>query len=360
MERMMPAVRLVRWQAEPELVTVPVPVPGPGEVLLKVEAAGLCHSDLHLMEWRAGTVPYTLPFTLGHETAGTVVALGPGTRGVSDGDRVLVYARWGCGTCWHCLRGMENLCETAARGTGGHGGGVGRDGGLASYMVVPSGRYLVPIGDLDPVAAAPLADAALTPYHAIKHWARLLRPGETVVVIGTGGIGHIAVQLLRRLSEVRVIGVDISDSGRQLALQAGAHAAVPGHKPDTDQLRAELKGGAVLVLDCVATDATLTLAADVVAPGGAISIVGRGGGSLSASPASLPLGCCVHIPTWGTLPDLVEVVALARAGAIRTQTERFTLCQTAEAYRRLRRGEVHGRAVVTPGSSSTWGAKGQT
>jgi alcohol dehydrogenase, propanol-preferring len=352
MERMMPAVRLVRWQAEPELVTVPVPVPGPGQVLLKVEAAGLCHSDLHLMEWQAGAVPYTLPFTLGHETAGTVAALGPGARGVSEGDRVLVYARWGCGTCWRCLRGMENLCETAARETGGHGGGVGHDGGLATYMVVPAARYLVPIGDLDPVAAAPLADAALTPYHAIKHWAPLLRPGETVVVIGTGGIGHIAVQLLRRLSEVRVIAVDIRDSGRRVALQAGAHAAVPGDEPDTDRLRAELGRGAAVVLDCVATDGTLALAADVVAPGGGISIVGRGGGSLAASPASLPLGCSVHIPTWGTLPELVEVVALARAGAIHTRTEPFTLGQTVDAYRRLRRGEILGRAVVTPGTTA--------
>jgi len=349
MEPTMPAVRLVRWQAEPELVTVPVPAPGPGEVLLTVTAAGLCHSDLHLMEWPAGTVPYSLPFTLGHETAGTVAALGPGARGVTEGDRVLVYARWGCGTCWHCLQGAENLCQRAARETGGHGGGVGRDGGLARYMVVPSARYLVPIGDLDPVAAAPLADAALTPYHAIRHWAPLLRPGETVIVIGTGGIGHLAVQLLRRLSEVRVIGVDARGGGRRLALLAGAHAARSGQGPDAGRLRAELGRSAVLVLDCVATDDTLALAAAVVAPGGAISIVGRGGGSLAASPASLPLGCSVHLPTWGTLPELREVVALARAGAIQTETERFSLGQAVDAYRRLGRGEVTGRAVVVPG-----------
>jgi D-arabinose 1-dehydrogenase-like Zn-dependent alcohol dehydrogenase len=143
-----PAVRLLRWRSEPELVAVPVPEPGPGEVLLKVEAAGLCHSDLHLMEWPAGTVPYTLPFTLGHETAGTVAALGAGTKGVREGDRVLVYARWGCGVCWPCLQGAENLCETPAGNLGGHGGGVGRDGGLAEHMVVPSARYLVPIRDL--------------------------------------------------------------------------------------------------------------------------------------------------------------------------------------------------------------------
>jgi propanol-preferring alcohol dehydrogenase len=348
MERTMRALRLVRWQAEPELVTMPVPEPGPGEVLLKVDAAGLCHSDLNLMRWPAGTVPYTLPFTLGHETAGTVAALGPGARGVSEGDRVLVYAPWGCGTCWHCLQGMENLCETGAGARGGHGGGVGRDGGLAGYMVIPAARYLVPLGDLDPVAAASLADAALTPYHAIRHWTHLLRPGVTAVVIGTGGIGHMAVQLLRGLTGVRVVAVDTRDSARRLALESGAHAAVTG-----SQLRAEEGRGAAVVLDCVASGDTLALAAEVVAPGGAISVVGRGGGSLAVSPGSLPFGCAVHIPTWGTLPELAELVALARAGIIRTRTERFTLGQAADAYRRLRDGAVHGRAVIVPDTDTS-------
>jgi len=342
----MPAVRLLGWQSEPELVAVPAPEPGPGEVLVKVEAAGLCHSDLHLMDWPAGTVPYTLPFTLGHETAGTVAAIGPGARGVAEGDRVLVYARWGCGACWPCLQGMENLCETPAGDLGGHGGGVGRDGGLAEYMVVPSARYLVPIPDLDPVAAAPLADAALTAYHAIKRWLPALRPGATAVVIGIGGLGHMAVQLLRALSNARVIAVDIRESARRLALEAGVHAAVA----DAGELREEAGPGAALVLDCVASDGTLALAGGVVAPGGAISYVGRGGGSLPVSPASLPFECSVHLPTWGTLPELAEVVALARAGAVRAETECLMLGQAVDAYRRLRRGEVHGRAVVTPGA----------
>jgi propanol-preferring alcohol dehydrogenase len=350
----MPALRLLRWQSEPVLVPVRIPEPGPGEVLLKVEAAGLCHSDLHLMEWPAGTMPYTLPFTLGHETAGTVVAtgpgatLGPGTKGAREGDRMLVYARWGCGACWPCLQGMENLCETAAGDLGGHGGGVGRDGGLAEYMVVPSARYLVPIGDLDPVAAAPLTDAALTSYHAIKRWLPALGPGATAVVIGIGGLGHMAVQLLRAVSNARVVAVDIRDSARRLALEAGAHAAVSG-VVGPGPLREEAGGrGAALVLDCVATDGTLALAAGVIAPGGAISYVGRGGGSLPVSPASLPFGCSVHIPTWGTLPELAEVVALAQTGAVRTEVECFALGQAVDAYRRLRRGEVRGRAVVTP------------
>jgi propanol-preferring alcohol dehydrogenase len=345
----MRAVRLAAWQAEPELVEIATPVPGPGEVLIAVDAAGLCHSDLHIMEWPAGTVPWELPFTLGHENAGTVVALGPKTSGIAEGDRVLVHARWGCGHCWHCLQGAENRCPHSIELFGGQGGGAGRDGGLADYMVVPSVRYLVPLGDLDPLQAAPLTDAALTPYHAIKPWSEQLRPNGCAVVIGVGGIGHMAVQLLRALSAVRIVAVDLREDSLELARRAGAHAAVPGRDLTAAELRAETgAGGATLVLDCVATDATLALAAGVVAPGGAISYIGRGGGTLPVSLGALPPECSVTIPTWGTLAELVEVVALARAGEVHTEIERHPLDKAVEGYRRLRRGEVIGRAVVSP------------
>ena len=221
----MRAVRLHRPNSEPALVEIPTPAPGPGEVLLKVDAAGLCHSDLHLMELAEGTLPYTLPFTLGHETAGTVVALGPGADGVCEGDRVVVHARWGCGRCWACLQGMENCCEQTVGELGAHGGGVGRDGGLADYMLVPSARYLIGVGDLDAAVAAPLSDAALTPYHAIKRVAHQLRPGATAVVIGVGGIGQMAVQLLRALTSVRVVAVDVRADALELASGAGADVA---------------------------------------------------------------------------------------------------------------------------------------
>jgi alcohol dehydrogenase, propanol-preferring len=345
----MRAVRLGTWQEEPELVEVATPVPGPGEVLIAIDAAGLCHSDLHIMEWPSGAVPWELPFTLGHENAGTVVALGPGTDGVAEGDRVLVHARWGCGRCWHCLQGAENRCPHSLELFGGQGGGAGRDGGLADYMVVPAVRYLVPLGDLDPVLAAPLTDAALTPYHAIRQFPEQLRPNGCVVVIGVGGIGHLAVQLLRALGEARVVAVDVREDALELALRSGAHAVLPARDLDVAELRAETgPDGATLVIDCVATNETLALAAGVVAPGGAISYVGRGGGTLSVALGTLPPECTVTIPTWGTLAELVEVVALARSGAIHIETEPLPLEQALAGYRRLRRGEVTGRAVVCP------------
>jgi alcohol dehydrogenase, propanol-preferring len=345
----MRAVRLERWQSEPVLRELPTPEPGPGEVLLKVDAAGLCHSDVHLMEAPEGVFPVSLPFTLGHETAGTVAALGPGTAGVSPGDRVLVYSRWGCGACWHCVQGRENLCAASIAELGGYGGGIGRDGGLAEYLLVPSARYLVPIEDLDPVAAAPLSDAALTPYHAIQRSPHQLRPNGAAVVIGVGGIGHMAVQLLRALSEVRVVAVDRRKAALRLAQDAGAHAVVPAAGLTAAALRAEVgAAGATLVLDCVASDETLRLAAGVVAPGGDIVYVGRGGGVLPVRPGDVPFECSVYLPTWGTIAELAEVVALARAGAIHTEAQPLTLDGALEGYRRLQRGDVVGRAVAVP------------
>jgi propanol-preferring alcohol dehydrogenase len=345
----MRAVRLERWESGPALRDVPVPEPGPGEVLVKVEAAGLCHSDVHMLEAPEGVFPVTLPFTLGHETAGTVARLGPGAAGVSEGQRVLVYSRWGCGACWHCVQGRENVCARSIAELGGYGGGIGRDGGLADYVLVPSTRYLVGIDGLDPAAAAPLSDAALTPYHAIQRSPHQLRPNGTAVVIGVGGLGHMAVQLLRAVSAVRVVAVDVREQALRLAAEAGAHVVVPAAGLTAKALRQEVgAAGATLVLDCVASDDTLRLAAGVVAPGGDIVYVGRGGGTLPVRPGEVPFECSVYVPTWGTISELVEVVALARAGAIRTEVERLALDDALDGYVRLQRGEVLGRAVAVP------------
>src|SRR5512140_1265403 len=151
----MKAYRLMRWRSAPELKDVDVPRPGPGEVLLRVGGAGACHSDLHLMDWPEGTLPYEMPFTLGHENAGWVEELGAGVEGLKRGDAVLVYGPWGCGHCRTCRMGQENYCENAAS-TRAAGGGLGLDGGMAQYMRIPSARFLVPLRTLKPQEAAPL------------------------------------------------------------------------------------------------------------------------------------------------------------------------------------------------------------
>jgi propanol-preferring alcohol dehydrogenase len=154
---------------------VPVPEPGPGQVLLRVAGAGACHSDLHLMEFSAGAVPWQPPFTLGHENTGWVAAAGAGVTGWSEGDAVAVYVVWGCGRCKACRLSAENVCEHVVE-VGSLGGGLGRDGGMAEFMLVPDARLLVPLGEFDPVDAAPLTDAGLTPYHAIKQALPVLAP----------------------------------------------------------------------------------------------------------------------------------------------------------------------------------------
>jgi len=340
----MKAVQLVRWQAAPELREVDVREPGPGEVLVKVAAAGLCHSDLHVMGWPEGTLPWKLPFTLGHENAGIVAALGQGVSGLEEGDAVVVYGPWGCGVCTQCIRGAENLCEHRF----GRGCGVGYDGGLAEYVLVPSQRLLVPIGDLDPLHAAPLTDAALSPYHALKSELWRLVPGSSAVVIGVGGLGHVAVQLLRELSPARIVAIDLREQSRQLAVEAGA-TALDANGLEPADVRAELGGeGATLVLDFVGNDQTLGLAAATIATGGHVCFVGVGGGTFPMAFGTAPLEWSLSRTSWGTLPELYEVVALARAGAIHIEVEQLRLDEAIDGYRRLRDGAVNGRAVVVP------------
>lgn len=344
----MRAVRLLTWQAEPELCELDEPEPGPGEVLVAVEATGLCHSDLHVMDWPAGTLGWELPVTLGHEVAGRVAALGAGVRGLAEGDPVLVYGPWGCGACRQCARGAENICERAGE-LRGNGCGLGFDGGLADYLVVPSPRHLVPRGELDAVRAAPLTDAALTPYHALKRELWRLEPGTAAVVIGVGGLGHVAVQLLRELSPARIVAVDLRERSRSFALAAGADAALDAHGLEAADVLAETgRAGAVLVLDFVGSDETVRLAASTLAGGGHVSIVGSGANSFPTAIGTVPLEWSAGRPRWGTVPELHEVVALARAGRIEVEVEQLGFDETLEGYRRLRRGEVTGRLVVVP------------
>jgi alcohol dehydrogenase, propanol-preferring len=344
----MHAYQLVDWQHPAELRDVPVPEPGPGEVLIRVGGAGACHSDLHLMEWPAETLPYDLPFTLGHENAGWVEALGAGVTGFEPGDPVAVYGPWGCGRCRRCREGLETLCERAAE-IGANGGGLGLDGGMAEFMLVPSARLLVPLGDLDPRDAAPLCDAALTPYHAIRLVRERLVPGATAVVIGCGGLGHMAVQILRAVTAARIVAVDLDDAKLALAREVGADETVKSGEPAIEEIRALTKGlGADVVFDFVGSDATLAIAAASARSGGAISIVGLAGGSLPVQFGTVPFDCSVTIPYWGSVGELIEVLELAAAGRIGAHVERFPLDRVDEAYDRLRAGTLDGRAVVTP------------
>jgi propanol-preferring alcohol dehydrogenase len=344
----MKAYQLVAWQQPPEWREVPVPEPGPGQVLIRVGGAGACHSDLHVMEWPEGATPFPLPFTLGHENAGWIEAVGAGVEDFAPGEAVAVYGPWGCGRCRECRQSRETLCERQGA-IGAFGGGLGRDGGMAEYMLVPHTRLLVPLGDLDPRDAAPLTDAALTPYHAIKRAQHLLVPGSTAVVIGVGGLGHMAVQLLRAVTPARIVAVDLAADKLRLARDVGAHDTVESGEASAGAVR-ELTGGlgAEVVLDFVGADATMALAAQSVRMGGDIEIVGLAGGALPFQFGAVPFDVTVSIPYWGTVIELMEVLELARQGVIRAHVERFPLDRVAEAYERMREGSLDGRAVICP------------
>lgn len=343
----MRALRLTEWESEPVVSEVPVPEPQGAQVLVEVAAAGLCRTDLHIMSSASGAYPYTLPFTLGHESAGRVAALGPEASGVEVGDPVVVYARWGCGTCWQCANGRDNACVRT--GEGPHGAGLGRDGGLAEYLLVPSARYLVPAPGLDPVRAAPLADAALTSYHAVKLSQAQLQADSTVVAIGVGGLGHMAVQVLKAITPARIVAIDVRDAALEMARAAGADVTLSAEGLSAEDIRAETDAnGASVVLDFVGSATTLTLAAGSVAQGGDVTFIGRGGGELRVAPGLIPYETTVRMPTWGTVAELAEVVALATAGKIHTEAQIYELDDAVSAYGKLRQGEVLGRAVVLP------------
>jgi propanol-preferring alcohol dehydrogenase len=344
----MQAYQLVEWQQPPELREVEVPEPGPGEVLVKVGGAGACHSDLHIMEWPGGVLPYELPFTLGHENAGWIESVGAGVTGWAPGDAVAVYGPWGCGRCRQCRTTLETLCEHSAE-IGAAGGGLGRDGGMAEYMLVPDPRLLVPLGDLDPRDAAPLSDAALTPYHAIKLALPKLMPGTSVLVVGIGGLGHMAVQLVRAMTPSDVIAVDVDPAKLALAREVGATATVPAGEDAIGVVR-ELTGGrgAALVLDCVGNDATMALDVAAVGSGGSVMVIGVAGGTLPLTFGTMRFDASITYPYWGSAIELAEVLELARAGRIHAHVERFSLERAPEAYQRMRDGSLAGRAVITP------------
>ncbi|MFF0051107.1 NAD(P)-dependent alcohol dehydrogenase [Streptomyces sp. NPDC005498] len=344
----MKAVQYRTVGAAPEVVALPDPEPGPGQVLIKVTAAGACHSDIGLMSLPAERFRFPLPMTLGHEGAGTVAALGDGVTGFAEGDAVALYAPWGCGSCPQCARGSENYCPHSAR-LGIHPPGVGAPGAMAEYLLVDDARHLIPLGDLDPVRTVSFTDAALTPYHAIKRSLPRLAPGSTAVVIGAGGLGHVAIQLLRTLSSARVIALDVTEEKLELAREVGAHDVVLSNQDAARRIR-ELTGGlgAEAVFDFVGARATAETSAQAVAIQGEIAMVGIAGGTLPVGIGAVPYGASAVAPYWGTLPELFEVLELARSGAVDIHVETFGIDEAPLAYERLHAGKINGRAVILP------------
>jgi propanol-preferring alcohol dehydrogenase len=341
----MTALRLEAWGEPPRFAEVPVPETGPGEVRLRMTAVGLCHTDLHFLEGAPGAFPYELPFTLGHENVGRVDELGVGVDDLAPGTAVAVAGVHSCGRCTTCLRGADNYCPQGWRGRG-----YGDDGGLAEFLVVPR-RELVPIGGLDPCAAAPLTDAGATSYHVVKKVRPKLVPGSTAVVIGAGGLGGYAVQHLRLLTAARVVAVDVDPGRLERARSLGAAEVLLSDAGTAAAVRDLTDGaGAEVVLDFVGTDATARTALKCARAMGAVALVGAGGGTAPVGWGRVPLECEVFVPMGATLAELHEVVALAGSGALRMDVEVFPFERAPEAYERFASGELQARAVVAGGT----------
>ncbi len=347
----MRAVRITAWQAPPTLEELPKPAPRDREVLVRVGAAGLCSSDLHVMSTAEGILDYALPMTLGHEVAGVVESVGSQADQDLIGATVVVYGIASCGHCKNCRRGRDNYCVEFGFGESGLrpvGVGLGRNGGLADYVLLPDERNAVRADGLDPVVLAPLADAGLTAYHAVASLGGVLDDSEGVaIVIGVGGLGHLAIQILKATTPATVVAVDSKMSGVELARECGADFVTSVPADAAAFCAAEGRGGADAVLDFVGSDDTLAQAGRCLARGGHLAIVGGAGGSINASKSpSLPGGWHLNAPFWGTRDDLCAVVGLARSGALLPRVTEFSLADALEAYELLRAGRVSGRAVV--------------
>jgi propanol-preferring alcohol dehydrogenase len=342
----MKAARLHSYGSPLVIEEIPRPEPGPGQVLVHVEGAGFCHSDLHVIDGELPILP-RMPMTLGHENAGVVAETGAGVTSVKRGDPVAVYGGWGCGICDFCVTGREQLCASPQ-----WVGLSDYDGGYAEYLLVPFERYLVPLHMLEPKVAAPFTDAALTPYRAIKRALPFIEPDHPVLVIGAGGLGQFGIKILRHITGAPVVVVDVNEEKIQIAKEYGATFTFDGREPEVRSRILDAGGGAgvTAAFDFVGAKDTLELAFASTRSGGKVTQIGLAGGEFALQLFhNVPFEVTFEGTLWGTIKELREVIALAEHGKLTPIEMMFEpLEQINTVYESLKAGKVPGRAVITP------------
>ena len=326
------------------------PEPAGTEVLLRIEACGVCHSDLHLQDgfFDMGggrrldlSKGRTLPLTLGHEIAGAAAACGPDAEGVELGARYVAYPWIGCGGCAMCRSGQEHLCPRPLAL------GVTRAGGFSDHVLVPHPRYLFAAGDLPPTLACTYACSGLTAFGAV----RKVQPrvdGRPLVIIGLGGVGFAALRLAQALTDASIVVSDVDDATLQAAAGAGAEV-VDARAPDAaKQIRRATGGGAAAVIDFVGSESSAGLGLGVLATGGLLVVVGLFGGELRASLPLWPLrNLTVQGSYVGSLAEMGELMRLAGAGrAPSIPVASRPLADAQAALDDLRAGRAVGRIVL--------------
>lgn len=320
---------------------VAVPEPGHGELLIKVTACGVCHSDLHAVDgdW---TPPPVIPLIPGHEVAGKVAKLGSGVAGFAIGDHVGVpWMYSACGTCEYCLAGMETIC-TAVEATG-----YTKPGGYAEYMVAPAAFAGRLPQDADPYQLAPILCAGVTTYRGLKRTGA--RPGQWVAIIGIGGLGHIAVQYARAMG-LRVAAVDVAADKLALAKSLGAEVLVNGAETDAPAAIQKATGGVhAAIVTAVATKA-FEQATLMLRPAGTVAYIGLPGGKadeIRASIAAIVNGeLSIRGSNVGTRQDLNEAIAFAAGGQVKAQIRKVPLEDVNAVLDEMRQGRIVGRVVL--------------
>jgi alcohol dehydrogenase, propanol-preferring len=351
----MKAARIVKVNEPLQVQELQTPKPKGSQILVKVQASGVCHSDVHVWEGYyegIGGQPLKTtdrgvkyPLTPGHEIAGIVDNLGEQVEGFSKNEKVLIYPWIGEGRCPACKIGQENLCDKP-RSLGIYG-----DGGYAEYVLVPNSKYLVKIGDdMDTDTSAPLSCAGLTAYGAVKN--ANLKPDDNVVIVGTGGLGLMAIQLAKAVTGARIIAMDIDDKKLEVAKKEGADIIVNSKKEDPTKATMELtdKLGADAVIDFVNATKTVEAEMQFLRRRARLVLVGLFGGELRLSLVAMPTRAYKLIGSYtGSLQDMVELVSLAKRGVVKPViSNRFRLSQATEALTMLKKGKIVGRGVINP------------
>ncbi|HEV2225192.1 MAG TPA: NAD(P)-dependent alcohol dehydrogenase [Nitrososphaerales archaeon] len=317
------------------------------EVLLKVAGAGVCKTDLHILDGLFDRMISHVPFTLGHESVGWVEEPGQEPGHLRKGDPVIIYPQSTCGLCTACREGKDMSCER-----GKFYGLDGTDGGFAEYIKV-SARCVVPVpkGE-DLVTLAPMADAGLTAYHCVRGVVHELKTSGRVVVIGVGGVGQTAIQLLRLMTPAEIIAVDVAESRLRIAEEMGAdHSVVSAD--DQDSLSKELLSltqgrGAEVVMDLVGESSTAKLALEVLARGGLYSVVGYGGDVSLPTMQLVASQVRIQGNLVGTYSELVELVKIFVKRGLKVRVEKRGLDEVEDTLSDLRKGAISGRAVLVP------------
>jgi NAD+-dependent secondary alcohol dehydrogenase Adh1 len=342
----MKAIRVHSYGQPPRLDEVPEPrVTGPDDVIVRIGGAGLCRTDLHIIEgWLADFIPADLPLVLGHENAGWVHATGPAVEHVTVGDPVICHPNLSCGVCDACRAGDDMRCAAGPRLPGATG-----PGGMAELFKTRARATVKLPASAEPAALAALADAGLTAYHAVGKALPGLGAGSSAVAVGIGGLGHIGVQCLKAMTPAQVIAVDVSEEALKLALDCGADHVVSADGRQLQQVRGLTGSGADAVFDFVGEDATIGDSVAMLRPGGTYYLVGYGG-TLTLPTIPLVLGeISIVANLIGTSTDLVGLVTLAAQGKIKLRSSSYPLEAAGDAIEDLRRGRILGRAILTPG-----------